>query len=181
MFVPPSAVARVALAIVFGGLLASGVARSEPVRPSIDVGWTETPPQLDGRLDPGEWDDAALVEDLTQAIPDEGAAPTQRTQIWIMTDRDHLYVGVRLWDTDPDEIVANQMQRDGGLRRDDRFSLVLDPFLDRQNGYFFQVNANGVRRDFLIEGRTTDGSWDGRWYAKTSVDAEGWTIELAIP
>ncbi len=153
----------------------------EPDRPRVEIGWTETPPTLDGRLDEGEWDDAAYLTDLTQATPDEGAQATQRTEVYVMTDRDRLYVGVRLWDTDPDQIVRNQMRRDADLRRDDRFSLTLDPFLDRQNGYLFQVNANGARRDFLIEGRNTDGSWDGRWYAKTTVDDRGWTLEIAIP
>ena len=36
--------------------------------------------------------------------------------------------------------MANAMARDGDLRLDDRFGFTLDPFLDRQNGYFFQVN-----------------------------------------
>ena len=176
--VPTVLAAIVALSSALGSLPA---AADEPERPRIEIGWTTQAPTLDGRLAPGEWDDAAYVGGLTQAIPDEGAEPTQRTEIYLMTDRDRLYVGVRLWDTEPERIVRNQMRRDADLRRDDRFSLTIDPFLDRQNGYFFQVNANGVRRDFLIEGRTTDGSWDGRWYAKTSVDAEGWTLEIAIP
>ena len=31
----------------------------EPARPSIQIGWTSTPPTLDGRIEPGEWRDAA--------------------------------------------------------------------------------------------------------------------------
>ncbi|MFK7897117.1 MAG: DUF5916 domain-containing protein [Myxococcota bacterium] len=150
-------------------------------RPEVQIGWTETPPELNGRIDPAEWADAAYVDEFGQARPDEGKAPTQRTEVWIMTDEEHLYIAARLWDTHPEEIVASQMARDANTAQDDRFGFTIDPFLDRQNGYFFQVNANGVRRDFLIEGSKAESSWDGRWYAKARVDAEGWSVEIALP
>lgn len=153
----------------------------EPFRPSVEIGWTTEAPIIDGLLEPSEWSDAAHVDGLTQALPDPGVAATQRTEVWIMTDQDYLYIAARMWDSDPSQIVANAMSRDGNTRLDDRFGFSLDPFFDRQNGYFFQVNPNGVRRDFLLEGGTGEGSWDGRWFAKTSVDAEGWTVEIAIP
>jgi hypothetical protein len=159
----------------------AGEGRAEDTRPRIEIGWTQTSPRIDGRLDEGEWSAAAHVDGLTQALPDPGVEATQRTEVWIMTDGERLYLGVRLWDTEPDRIVANEMKRDAILRSEDRFSFAIDPFLDRQNGYLFQVNPNGVRRDFLIEGRTADASWDARWYAKTSRDTEGWTVEIALP
>ena len=115
------------------------------------------------------------------ATPDPGEVATQRTEVWIMTDEDNFYIAARLWDTNPEEIVAYTMIRDGDTRLDDRFGFTLDPFFDRQNGYFFQVNANGVRRDVLLEGGRFESNWNGRWYAKTSVDAEGWIVEISLP
>jgi len=162
-------------------LFTEGVLAEEYDRPEIEIGWTSEAPKIDGRLAPGEWRDAAYVDGLTQALPDPGQPPTERTEIWIMTDEEHLYIAARMWDSDPSKIVANEMLRDGSTRQDDRFGFTIDPFLDRQNGYFLQVNPNGVRRDFLLEGGNAESSWDGRWYAKTSVDAEGWTVEIALP
>ena len=150
-------------------------------RPTIEIGWTTTAPTIDGHFSPDEWSDGAHVDGLTQASPEPGEAATQRTEVWIMTDGEHLFVAARLWDTNPEEIVRHTMLRDGDLRTDDRFGFTLDPFLDRQNGYFFQVNANGSRRDFLFEGGGFEPSWDGRWYAEASVDDEGWIVEIAIP
>jgi len=167
--------------LVLGLGIAITAVAEEHVRPSIDIGWTQNPPEIDGKLDVGEWEAAAHVDGLTQATPDPGMAATQRTEVWIMTDEDQLYIAARMWDSNPEEIVANAMARDGNTMRDDRFGISIDPFLDRQNGYFFQVNPNGVRRDSLIEGGALEGSWDGRWYAKTSRDAKGWTAEIAIP
>jgi len=156
-----------------------GVASDD--RPTIDIVWTKNPPTIDGHFSPAEWSDAAHVDGLTQATPDQGGAPTQRTEVWIMTDKDHLYIAARLWDTNPEEIVGYAMARDSDLRNDDRFSFTLDPFLDRQNGYFFQVNSNGSRLDSLIEGSGFTRSWDGRWYAEASVDEQGWIVEIALP
>jgi len=150
-------------------------------RPSIDIGWTTRPPKIDGRFDPDEWSDAAHIDGLTQATPNPGEVATQRTEVWLMTDGDQLYIAARLWDTNPEEIIAYAMKRDDNTSVDDRFGFTLDPFLDRQNGYFFQVNANGVRRDALLEAGSFESNWDGRWYAETSVDAKGWIVEIALP
>jgi hypothetical protein len=152
-----------------------------PPRPSVRIGWSTGSPEIDGRLAPDEWADAAHLEGLVQATPDAGAAPTQRSEIWLMTDGDSLFVAARLWDTDPAAIVAFQMERDADVSIDDRFSITIDPFLDRQNGYLFEVNPNGARRDGLIEGQTVATDWDGRWSARTSVDATGWTVEIELP
>jgi len=152
-----------------------------PERPRIEIGWTDTPPTIDGVLERGEWKDGAYVDGLTQASPDPGVPATERTEVWIMTDEDTLYVGARMWDSQPEKIVAYAMERDGNTGLDDRFGFTIDPFLDRQNGYFFQVNVNGARVDFLIEGGNAEKSWDGRWYARTSRDAEGWSVEIAVP
>jgi len=171
-----------ACAAVLAAIVLPGAARAEePERPRIEIGWTLDAPVLDGVIDPKEWENAAYVGSLTQALPDPGEPATERTEVYIMTDEDHLYIAARMWDSAPEEIVASAMQRDGNTRADDRFGFTIDPFLDRQNGYFFQVNPNGVRRDLLLEGGRAEGSWDGRWYVKTSVDAEGWTMELALP
>jgi hypothetical protein len=121
------------------------------------------------------------VDGLTQATPDPGQAPTQRTEVWLMTDANHLYIAARLWDTNPEDIVAHGMRRDVNTTLDDRFGFTIDPFFDRQNGYFFQVNPNGARRDALLEGSAFANNWNGLWYAKTSVDGKGWIVEIALP
>jgi hypothetical protein len=165
------------------GLLIGGVARpaasEEP--PRVRIGWSASPPEIDGVLSEGEWAAAGRIDGLTQARPIPGGEPSQRSEIFLLSDRDNLYIAARLWDTNPEEIVALRMKRDGEIFADDRVNIAIDPFLDRRNGYFFQVNVNGARRDALIEGGLFEVSWDARWYAKTSIDDEGWTLEVAIP
>ena len=58
----------------------------------------------------------------------------------------------------------------------------LDTYLDRRNGYRFEVNPNGVRWEGLFQNITeVEGNWEGIWEAKSQRDAEGWTTEIRIP
>jgi hypothetical protein len=69
-----------------------------------------------------------------------------------------------------------------GLNADDVFALILDPYLDRRNGYRFEVNPNAVRWEGLFQNISDiEGNWDGIWEAGASTDAQGWTAEMKIP
>jgi hypothetical protein len=69
-----------------------------------------------------------------------------------------------------------------GLVADDIFSVILDPYLDRRNGYRFTVNPNGVRWEGLYQNITDiQGNWDGIWQADALVVDNGWYSEMRIP
>jgi len=159
---------------------APGVAAPE-VSPRVEIVWTDTPPEIDGRLDDEVWKQGALVDDFTQVIPIPGAAPSQRTEVRFLTDHENLYIAAWCWDTDPSAIVANRMVRDGFLFFDDRFQIVIDTFNDHQNGYSFEMNPVGGRRDVLLEGKAFAMSWDTIWVGKAHIDSRGWYVEMAIP
>ncbi|MCA9511489.1 MAG: carbohydrate binding family 9 domain-containing protein [Myxococcota bacterium] len=150
--------------------------------PHVEMVWTETPPTLDGRLDEEVWKTAAVIDDFHTAEPRAGGRPSQRTVIRILSDRDAMYVGIECYDDEPDGIVVNHMLRDDvDTYYDDRLNIVIDPFLDRRNGYLFQVNPVGTRRDGLIEGPNFEPNWDGIWAAKARVGRDGWFAEVRIP
>ncbi|NRA09767.1 MAG: carbohydrate binding family 9 domain-containing protein [Myxococcales bacterium] len=138
-------------------------------------------PVLDGLLEDPVWQLAEPVGGFTQIEPDEGAPPTQRTEVRFLTDHEYLYVAFRGWDTDPSAIVANRLERDDFFFFNDNFGMVLDTFHDHRNGYFFQVNPLGGRRDGTFEGVNFEDDWDGIWDAAARIDDEGWTAEIRIP
>jgi hypothetical protein len=143
---------------------------------------TDAAPVIDGVLDEPVWRDGALLEPLIQVLPIEGAPPTESTEIRLLYDRDFLYFGIRMYDSDPAALIAKQMVHDADMTSDDRINLVLDTFNDHRNAFFFQINPAGTRSDALIENnRTFRRDWNGIWYAKASVDSEGWSAEFAIP
>ncbi len=140
------------------------------------------PPKINGRLNDPAWEHATLLGPLTQQSPHEGAEPSQRTDVRVTYDDHFLYVAVRAWDTQPDQLIRKVMRRDTTQRTDDRILLLIDPFLDRRNGYMFSTNPNSARYEALIEnnaGFRTE--WDGIWYARARVDDKGWTCEFAFP
>jgi len=149
--------------------------------PRVDIVWTDTPPKIDGRLDDAVWQQAAVVDELTQVVPVPGAVPSQRTEVRFLTDRKNLYIAAWCYDSDVEGILANLMKRDAFLNYDDRFQIVIDTFHDRQNGYSFELTPAGGRRDVLLEGKAFSLSWDTIWQGRSHIDSKGWYAEIAIP
>jgi hypothetical protein len=136
---------------------------------------------LDGILDESAWKRAKPGTDFIQEDPNHGGTPTERTEVRFAFDRDNLYMGVYNFDSEPDKMLGNTMKRDEYLRADDRFMWVMDTFLDRQTGYFFEMNPSGLMADSLMAPGGGNRNWDGIWDAKVLKSDLGWTIELALP
>jgi hypothetical protein len=119
-----------------------------------------------------------------QTEPVEGGPASERSEVRVAYDSDHLYIGARLADSDPAGILGHQRQRDAGLGSDDRFMWILDTFLDGRSGYFFEINPAGLMGDGLLRtgsGQTINKSWDGIWEARVHRGDFGWSAEIRIP
>ncbi|MGV3592874.1 MAG: carbohydrate binding family 9 domain-containing protein, partial [Gammaproteobacteria bacterium] len=137
---------------------------------------------VDGVLSEEVWARAALVSDFHQMNPVEYGEPTQRTEVRVFYTKDALYVGARMYETDPTLIRANIMRQGQGLQNDDSFNLMIDPYFDRRGGYLFEINANGVRVEGIYQNVSqVDRNWTGIWQAKSNIDSDGWTTEIRIP
>jgi hypothetical protein len=138
---------------------------------------------VDGRLDEPAWLDAAPLSRFVQREPMEGGQPSEETEIRVLFTDTALYVGAVCHDRSPGRIVATQLSRDADLDVDDRLTIVLDPFLDHRNGFFFQVNAAGARADGQVSNNSESLSrdWDGIWNAVARITDEGWIAEIEIP
>jgi len=164
-----------------GGLLAQAIDAGGQEK-SFEIVRDDAAIDVDGVLDEESWNRATRIDDLHQIEPLEYSEPSQRTEIRIYYDDDALYVGARLWDTEADSITANVLRQGEGLAAEDRFTVILDPYLDRRSGYRFELNSNGVRWDALYQDTTRlEGNWEGIWQGAASRDDEGWTAEIRIP
>jgi len=174
---------RIAAAIITAAwALVAATAGVRAQTAEVRVVRTDTPPTIDGRLDEEAWRDAAVIRDLTQVEPAEGRPPSQATQVYLLYDRDFLFIGVRARDSQPDRIIARDMERDSAFRSDDHIAFVIDTFLDRRNGFLFRVNPLGAQADGLVENsRDIGDDWDGIWYADARIDEAGWVAEIALP
>ena len=151
-------------------------------RKSFEIFRTESPPVIDGKLDDAVWRATEYVDDFHQTSPGDGTAPTERTLVRVTYDDEFLYIAANMLDSEPQAIQAKQMIQGQLFRSDDRFWVTLDSFNNKRNDYFFQVNANGVRRDALRENnaRFID-EWATIWHAESQMHADGWSTEIAIP
>ena len=81
------------------------------------------------------WESAETIEDLHQIRPGDGTPPSERTIVYVLYDKDALYVAARMWDSGaPNEITRNIMKQGSTLAEDDRLAIVLDPFNSRRQG-----------------------------------------------
>jgi hypothetical protein len=174
----------VIVAVTTGLIVMLGVptAQGEPGQPQATA-TAVTGIRVDGVLDDREWSRATPIGALVQRDPVEGSAPSEATEVRVGFDRDNLYFGITCWDRMPSGIVATQLGRDADLDVDDWVVIVLDPFDDQRNGFFFFVNPAGARADGQISNNAREPTleWDGIWDARARITPEGWVAELVIP
>jgi hypothetical protein len=156
---------------------ASGNATVRAVRLNVPI-------RLDGVLDESFYTETQAITDFVQAVPDNGAAPTERTEVWIGFDDTDMYVSARNWDSAPEsEWVANEMRRDTNqLRNNDSFGVMFDTFYDRRNGVMFYTNPLGALAEFAISNEGNPNTdWNPVWDVRTGRFDGGWTVEMRIP
>jgi hypothetical protein len=150
--------------------------------PSIRALRIDTPPLIDGKLDEAVWAQAEAGGPLTEYEPEQGPHMTERSEFKVLYDAETLYVGIWMYDTRPEDIIARKMTRDGSIFSDDYTYFAIDTFHDQRNGYVFSINPNGARYDGTVSNNgKVNANWDGAWRGKTTIDDEGWKVEIAIP
>ncbi len=175
---------KIAVVALFFQLLAvDALAQDEaPVHKQIQAVRTNERPVLDGRLDEELWRQATVVSDLHEVSPNEYAEPTEETRFYVIYGKDALYVAADFTDSEPENIVAKVMRQGDFSEGEDGLKIVLDPFNNGRSGFVFQLTPNGIRGDGLFR-NVTDINWDWEaiWDAATTIHANGWTAEIAIP
>ena len=144
----------------------------------------ETPPQVDGVLDEPFWADIPPVTGFRQRDPVDGAPASERTEVRIAFDENALYFGFTFFDSEPDRIRRAILDRGGRIDKDDRVIIGLDTYFDRRNGYIFEIGALGTQDDALFSDESLDRpdwNWDGVFTTETTVNEDGWVLEMEIP
>jgi Carbohydrate family 9 binding domain-like/Domain of unknown function (DUF5916) len=140
------------------------------------------PPKIDGIVGAAEWQGAAIITDLRQLRPGNGAPVSEPTTIRIAYDKDALYISADMVDSrGRAAITANNMKQGSRLPDDDRVAFIIDPFGAGRGAYRFETNPNSVRNDMLYQGGQPQGEWNVIWEVASSYTEQGWSAEIAIP
>ena len=136
--------------------------------------------KVDGILDEPEWQNAEIASDFTQVTPDAAALATLETTVRVLYDDEAMYIGAHCYGA-PNQISQVLSQRDRYNANTDYFSLMLDTYKDRLNGFVFSVSTKGVQYDAKIYGGTYSSKLDMIWYGEVNHSDSGYTVEMKIP
>jgi len=137
--------------------------------------------EIDGRIDPAEWQGGQHVTDFRLTQPLSRAPAPQPTEAWVLATPDGLAIGFR--NTQPAGVPRTRQhtQRDEGGAVD-RVNLYVDFDGDGRAGYNFTVTlADGIIDTTITNENQFNDDWDGDWRHATSEDETGWSAEMLIP
>jgi hypothetical protein len=173
-----SRLARSAVAMVLACAAGARIGAQEAPR---ELPRLTSPIALDGSPDEEAWERIPALP-LTMHAPVFRGEPSQRTEIRVAYDDEHVYAAGWFYDTEPDGIRVNSLYRDR-WNGDDAFAIYIDAFNDNRSAKWFGVTPSGMRFDQLVsdDGATLNENWDGFWAARTTITREGWFAEVRIP
>jgi hypothetical protein len=152
-----------------------------PSLPATRISESEAP-TIDGDISDPVWRKAPALDEFYQLEPHEGAPASERTVVRVLYDDRNLYFSFMAYDDEPRKITAHIKARDGTVDQDDFVRILLDPTKTRRNGYVFEVNPLGARREGLVQNNSDFlYEWNTFWSAKARMLPNGWSVEVVIP
>jgi hypothetical protein len=136
---------------------------------------------IDGKLAPGEWQDARHIIEFRTTQPLTGVAPAYPSEAWVLSTPEGLAIAIR--NTIPASVPRTQQR----VQRDfnelvDRVNVIIDFDGDHRTAYNFRITSTDGIWDGIVNNENQfNPDWDGNWRHAVSNDAEGWTAELLIP
>jgi Domain of unknown function (DUF5916)/Carbohydrate family 9 binding domain-like len=142
---------------------------------------TSTPIKIDGILDEAIWNNLEPATNFWMKFPINDIHAKLNTEVRITYDDKNIYFGIQCFDSSGKYLVQT-LKRDKGLRTGDGIAVMLDPYNQKSNGFFFAVNSNNAQSDDLLtEGNEVTFSWDNKWFSQTKMLKDRWVAEIAIP
>ena len=137
---------------------------------------------LDGVLDEADWQQAQAADNWYLNFPVDTIQPDFKTVAKVTFNDEFLYISVFCEDDETPDMI-NSLRRDFEYELNDYVGIVIGPYNDRLNGFFFTVTPRGVQREGTVAagGTSFNTSWDNKWYSKVVRHPDHWIVEMAIP
>ena len=154
------------------------LSRDDQGRATIRAVRVTTPMRTDGALDEGIYAALEPASGFIQMEPRSGEAATERTQVWFTYDAEHVYITFKVWESQPDRMIVNEMRRDSAnIRQGDAIGFSLDTFRDRRSALQFEANALGAKTDGQSTNeRQYNGDWNPIWSVAAGRFEGGWIV-----
>ena len=154
-------------------------------RPEVRIPRIPRPPTLEEFLDMEPPPDLAeVMQPITgfiQREPEDGNPASQKTEVYLGFDDQHLYVVFVAFDDEPEKIRARLNRREQ-VFADETVEIQIDSFGDQQRAFSFLTNPFGVQWDAIwTEGQGFDMAWDTVWDAHGQLTDRGYVVVMEIP
>ncbi|HUX58368.1 MAG TPA: DUF5916 domain-containing protein [Bacteroidales bacterium] len=144
--------------------------------------------KFDGIVNDACWDNTQPLQ-MVMHTPAFGNQPTEKSEVMICYDNTYLYIGARMFDSNPADMLISSKKRDESEVSSEELMLIFDSFNDKENGLGFSTTPTGLKSDFTISkdamGQSREGpfnmSWNTFWDVKTTRNEQGWFAEMRIP
>jgi hypothetical protein len=137
--------------------------------------------EIDGTIDPLEWQDAQQVTEFRKTQPFSGEPAPHATEVWFLSTPQGLAVAFR--NVQPPEVIRTRQR----VQRDfeeqvDRVNVMVDFDGDHRTGYAFTLSStDGISDAVITNENGFNNDWDGNWQHAVSEDDAAWTAEILIP
>ena len=140
---------------------------------------TSEPVRIDGLLNDEAWRGKTVISGFRQQFPFDSSKAIDQTEVMLAYDDQFLYVAATCYQR---KYVVNSLRRDFPWGNSDIFILLIDPFRDKLNGFYFSVTPYGVQKEALLSnGTERNADWDQVWYTESKRYGDRYTVEMAIP
>lgn len=137
--------------------------------------------EVDGRIDPVEWEGARHITDFRLTQPLSLEASPYPTEAWVKSTPDGLAVAFRNIQPPGVERTRQRTRRDEGGQLD-RVNVIVDFDGDGRTGYDFMITlAGGIADEVVTNEGNFNNDWDGNWQHASTEDEAGWSTEFLIP
>lgn len=133
-------------------------------------------PKLEGRLDDAFLKKAAHID---LGLNDGTAkAPAHKTEAWLASTKDTLYVAVRCHEKDIANLIGEKVERDGEIWSHDEVEVFVKIGEEPEAYHQFGVNAAGS----YFDGYDQQNTWNSEGIKCAAAKEEkAWTVLIAVP
>ncbi|NQU86185.1 MAG: carbohydrate binding family 9 domain-containing protein [Mariniphaga sp.] len=136
--------------------------------------------KTDGLLKEQFWKQALVIELPYEVNPGDNIPSPVKTEVYLIHTENHLYIGFKAYDPEPEKIRAHFDDRDNAFS-DDWVGVILDTYNDERRSFDFICNPYGIQNDAIESTNNFDPSWDAIWDSNGQITKEGFEVEMSIP
>ncbi|TAD85472.1 MAG: hydrolase [Bacteroidetes bacterium] len=146
---------------------------------SIQIDRSNAPMVVDGNANEAAWKSLKPTKDFFQSFPYDTGRAQNQTEIKITFNDQFLFIHAVCYQ---EKFIVSSLRRDFGWSSSDIFFVVIDPFRDKLNGFYFAVTPYGVQKEALLANAgDRNAEWDNKWYSEAIRYEDRYEVEMAIP